>query len=460
MNYNKESLKSIYDFACGLVGKSLQEAATLPADVENVRNRGDLGSLVEKYYFGHVPPNTHEPDFVEVGLELKTTGLEKYQRRPKSGQIYRVKERLVLTTINFDSIREESWEKSVLLRKCKLLLILFYEYVREVPVVDRKFVLSPLLVHLPVSSSSSYENELRSISKNLVVISQEDMAQIRRDWEFIQRKIKNNQAHELSEGDTYYLGACRKGAGGVKENVKKQIGSEIGAMGRAFSLKQSFVRKLLEGHSLDEQSIGVSEVLTFEEATLHKFDDYFGLSLTDIESKINYSSKAKQKKNLYSKRILAENGGDATELVKAGIILKTVSLSSNGRAREDISFPAFNYLEVSKQAWEDSDFADQIEGRFLFIVFQIDEQGVDRLVKAFYWNMPFKDRLEAQKVWEKTKYSINVNARMLPRKSENAISHVRPHGTNRNDTELTPQGEYLVKKCFWLNGDYIANFVT
>ena len=73
--YDKNSVTSIYEFALKLTGKSLAEAVQLPDGVANVRNRGDLGSLVEKYYFEHTPPNNHDPDSKEVGLELKTTGI-------------------------------------------------------------------------------------------------------------------------------------------------------------------------------------------------------------------------------------------------------------------------------------------------------------------------------------------------------------------------------------------------
>ena len=40
----------------------------------------------------------------------------------------------------------------------------------------------------------------------------QDLLIIKRDWETISQKIKNGKAHELSEGDTFYLGACTKGS--------------------------------------------------------------------------------------------------------------------------------------------------------------------------------------------------------------------------------------------------------
>lgn len=459
MKYNKESLQSVYEFSCRLIGKSLREVVNLPVEVTNVKNRGDLGSLVEKYYFEHVPPNTHDPDFAEIGLELKTTGLEKYKKSQKSGMIFRVKERLVLTTINFETIQKESWENSILMKKCQKMLVLFYEYEKSLSVIDRKFVLAPLIIYFPLNLNETELSNLRESSANLVVVPPDDMAQIKRDWETIQEKIASKKAHELSEGDTYYLGACRKGAGGTKEVAKKQSDSEIGAMGRAFALKPSYVKKLIEIKETEE-SLGVGLALTFEDATLAKFQGYLGCTVDEISEKIGYQSNAKHKKNLYSRRILARSGSDVAELLKAGITMKTFSLTNDGRAREDVSFPAFKFLDVAEQNWEESDFADQIEGKFLFVVFKMDSDGNDRLEKVMYWNMPYEDRLEAQRVWELAKKAIKINARLLPKKSESSVSHVRPHGKNHKDTDLTPQGEYIAKKCFWLNGDYVARFVS
>ena len=77
---------------------------------------------------------------------------------------------------------------------------------------------------------------------------------------------------------------------------------------------------------------------------------------------------------------------------------------------------------------------------------------------ANFWNMPYEDKLEAQKVWEKTKNQImEGHAENLPKKSDNRVAHVRPHAKNASDTLDTPQGAQLVKKCFWLNSSYIQS---
>ncbi len=182
--------------------------------------------------------------------------------------------------------------------------------------------------------------------------------------------------------------------------------------------------------------------------------------MIEISTELNYFTNAKSEKWLLAKRILARGGQSVEEFEKAEIQLKTVSLSKSGGCREDMSFPAFKCEELVTQDWEDSDFSYQVETKFLFVVFKADANGEDRLEKVMYWNMPYEDRLEAKRVWEDTKIRVGINARDLPKRKESKVAHVRPHATNKKDVDLTPQGEWLVKRCFWLNGSYIAKVVS
>jgi len=458
--YDKSSVQSIYRHSCKLVGKTLAEGTSLPSEVANQRNRGDLGKLVEVYYFNHNPPNDHNPDFAEAGLELKTTGTLDYKRVQKSGEVLRAKERMTLTNINYQTIVNEDWDTSSLLKKCNLMLIIFYKYEKSVSVVEQYFELMPLLSLMYPSKLKQSQSEIDFIRRTALQFSDADLQVIKRDWEFIRKKIEDNRAHELSEGDTFYLGACRKGSGKVDEPLKKQIGSEIGAKSRAFSFKQNFLTKLVQGHSNKEVTLGIGAELTFEEAIENLFAPYFGLTVNEISSELNYFTKSKSEKWLLAKRILAHDGQSVEEFEKAEIQLKTVSLSKSGGCREDMSFAAFNFIELETQDWEDSDFSHQIETKFLFIVFKADINGEDRLEKVMYWNMPYEDRLEARRVWEDAKKRVSIDAKDLPRRKESKVAHVRPHGRNKNDVDLTPQGEWITKKCFWLNGSYVAQVVS
>ena len=99
------------------------------------------------------------------------------------------------------------------------------------------------------------------------------------------------------------------------------------------------------------------------------------------------------------------------------------------------------------------------------------------LEKVKFRNMPYNDRNECRKVWLKTKnviqtgkifkgYKIDKDGKQnklnyFPKKTENKVAHIRPHGKNANDTYPLPVIEKTLKElkytkqCFWLNNSYI-----
>lgn len=435
-SYDKKSAKSIYEFSLQLTGKSLAEVVELPPDIENSRNRGDLGSLIERYFFKHIPQSNIGPDFPEAGLELKTTGVLQ-----KSDGKYKPKERLVLGMINFDKIVKEDWLTSSIYGKCKKMLILFYLYSKDTPVSLRKFVIPPFLYEIPPN----------------------DLPVIKRDWESIRTKILEGKAHELSEGDTFFLGACRKGTGGTKELLRSQPFSDIPAKSRAFAFKQNYLEHLIQGHEDNIESIGVSQEMDFQRATEARFSPFLGKSIEQISSDLNHFKKSRNQKGFHRElaiRILAAGGARVIELEKAGIEMKTVRLQKNGRPKESMSFPGFDFMEILGQEWDETNFFEKIERKFLFVVFRKDDIGEERLEKVGYWNMPYEDRLEAERVWLETRKRVALNAHDLPGMSESRVAHVRPKARNGNDKAITPQGDYRTKQCFWLNARYIGEVVA
>lgn len=432
LGYDPTSPESIRDFARKLIGKTLSQVVDVTLVSENTRNRGDLGSMVERLFF-HLEPNSGTgPDFPEAGVELKTTGVK---GSPKRG--YRAKERLVLTMIDFETLVDEEWDTSSLMKKCRLMLLLFALYGRDVPVFDRRFVIDALLFRFP----------------------EDDLVQIERDWKAIKEKVSRGLAHELSEGDTFYLAACRKGPGGKGERLRTQPRSEIKAKSRAFSLKPSYVNRIIEFGSDEHGALEVTKARGIEEATRQRIEPFLGKTVAEICEQLGVARKSNTDKGFYSTlvmKILGASGKSVPELVKAGIAVKTVRVGQSGMPKEAMSFTNFKYLELVEQEWEESRFHDELEQRFLFIVFREEERGALSLEKVAFWNMPYQDREDARKVWEETKRRVEVNARDLPKSTESRVAHVRPKARNSSDTFPTPQGENLVKKCFWLNRDYVG----
>ncbi len=305
---------------------------------------------------------------------------------------------------------------------------------------------------------------------------------IKKDWEFITKKIAAGKAHELSEGDTFYLGACTKGANAL--SVRKQPFSDIPAKQRAYSFKQGYVNHIIASIANEITgnygklipNVQVAKKLTIEEIVISKFKPYYGNTADEIllKMKIKINAKAKSFYANLTKAILGiKLNQEIEEFEKAEIIVKTVRLKENNLPKEDISFANFKYEEIVNQAWDETYFKDILEHKFLFVFYQFED---DKLVlrKVKFWNMPYSDILEAERVWSKTKEIVSqgnivrevkngLRYSNFPNKSFNAVSHVRPHATNAADTypllakdKLTGANEYT-KHCFWLNNTYVRN---
>lgn len=305
---------------------------------------------------------------------------------------------------------------------------------------------------------------------------------IKKDWQLIKQKNADGKAHELSEGDTFYLGACTKGSNA--NSTRKQPFNDIPAKQRAYSLKQGYVNHIIASIANEATgiygklipSVAVAKKQTIEEIVISKFSRFYGLSDEQISNAFafDYNPTIKSFYANLTKAILGiELDKEIEEFEKAEIIVKTVRLKENNLPKEDISFPNFKYEEIVNEEWDDSNFKDILEHKFLFVFYQFEnEQLVLRKVK--FWNMPYVDILEAEKVWEETKKIVSkgkivrevkegIRYTNFPNKSFNSVSHVRPHATNAADTyplptkdKLTKAKEYT-KHCFWLNNTYVRD---
>ncbi len=201
--------------------------------------------------------------------------------------------------------------------------------------------------------------------------------------------------------------------------------------------------------------------LTFEQVVHERFKPYLGLRATDIGGRLGLSI-APHAKNYFAvltKRILGISPDkQVAEFEKAGIVVRTMRLRSNGTPKEDVSFPAFDYIDLVQQEWQESDLREQLTRRFFFVIYELEDNGSPRLCRTQFWTMPVPDVEKfGRSCFEETKRRIiEGNADDLPKKSENAACHVRPHGRDAKDVIPLPGGGSAVRKSFWLNSSYLA----
>jgi DNA mismatch repair protein MutH len=455
--YDTTNPKSILDFSKKLKNQTLRQVCGIEIEKHGYKGKGNFGQILEKFYFGYEPNSNPEPDFKEAGMELKTSPLKIL----KNGE-FRSKERLVLNIINYVEVYEEVFESSTFWKKNAHLLLVFYLHDKDLDLLD-------YLIKLV--DDWKYPHE--------------DLKIIKRDWEFINKKILEGKAHELSEGDTFYLGACTKGSTALK-SLREQPFSPEKAKQRAYSLKQGYVNHIIAniaqeergiyGKILDQPSI-IDKVESIEEVVISKFQPFYGKSAEQIEHELELELNQAAKSyfaNLTNAILGIELGKKIEEFEKADIQVKTIRLKENNLPKEDISFPTFKYQELIDTVWEDSDFKNILESKFFFVFYQFEGQTLI-LRKVMFWNMPYSDILEAKNVWKKMVNTISngkiikevtqkgIRKTYFPKKTENKVSHVRPHARNAADTydlpvadKLTGLTEYT-KHCFWLNATYVKD---
>lgn len=472
VKYDSSDPNSIECHAKLLINESLSSLYETEASV-SYTGKGRLGQLVEKIHFGYEPNSDAEPDFKEAGVELKTTPL----RRNSKGLVS--KERLVFNMIDYNSEHQRTFAQSSFWKKNSLLLLIFYIHEKGVPPTELKFKFA-----------------------RLWRFPKEDLRIIINDWKKIIKKIKEGKAHEISEGDTFYLGACTKGSTKLSSRTDQPFSKEK-AQKRAFSLKSKYINHIIERSlrgdnkltEMDQEYLSIvqeeSGVIRYRSGTLFedldelepivkdlkeldkhedieeliksRFERYYGHSEGELKERfsLDFNQRAKNKNYLLAKAILGISKQKIAEFEKADIEMKTIKLESSGALKESMSFAQIKYMEILDETWEDSYLYNKLTKRFFFVVFKRDANKVPRLYKVFFWTMPNKDLQVAEEFWRDTRKKVKKGQYDTFWKiSDDRIFHVRPKGINARDLMETPQGGLEKKKSYWLNSNYIKSLIS
>ena len=474
LGYDPTNPESIENYAIQLTDKTfmdviLEKNNVMSDAVEAYANKlrkGGLGNLLEEVYFGYKANSNQEADFPEAGVELKVTPYEVTQK----GEL-RAGERLVLTMINYDSPIEMEFYKSHAWEKMRLIILIYYW--------RNKQLNSNLLYKIGFVK--------------LFTPPEADLEIIKQDYDYIVNTIRDGRAHELSEGDTMYLGACTKGANAEKSTVPQYYGDKIPAIKRAFCFKNSYMTYVLNhyiaGKTSDNSILKDANALkekSFEEILEDIVMKYVGMSdkgLCELFGREYNNNKAQW--NDLACKILGIRDEHADEFEKANIKVKTIRIEENNTMRESMSFPPFKFMDLVEEEYEDSALHDYFdETRLFFFVWKRDGD-VYRVKGCQLWNMPHLDlNVTVRKEWEQYRHIIQYGVKFtkcvdssgkmsfknnLPNKSETEVIHVRPHATKaayrfkngeeygnvERDANMLPSGEYMTTQSFWINNSYI-----
>jgi len=413
--------------------------------------KGVFGHVIEESHFGYEINSNSEPDFKDLGIELKVTPIK--QNRNGS---YSAKERLVLNIINYMEEYDKTFETSSFWKKNQKLLLMFYKWLPKVE-----------------------PRELKIVQSILYEYPEEDLIIIKRDWEKLSRYINEGKAHLLTEKEFEYLSPCTKGAN--KNSMREQPFNVLKAKQRAYSFKSSYltsiIREMVESEPLTYFSTKQElKQKTIEQLLEEKFEPYIGMTRDEMAAKLGVTITPKHKSFIPSliSTLLGVKGtklDSIAEFEKANIQFKTVRLQPNGKPKESMSFVNIDFHEVAQESWEDSFLYNYFsETKFLFVVFQYDEQENLYFKGIQLWQM-LEQTIETDlfAYWAEIRRVVNAGIKLekkkrgisnnLPGSKFNGKFHVRPKGKDSNDKVSLPDGQMITKQCYWFNADYVANLL-
>ena len=380
------------------------------------RQKGLLGHIVETGFYKYPLNNNASADFDELGIELKVSGYVKN----KNGSL-RAKERLVLSKIDFNKIVNETFEDSHVLGKCGKMLIIWYEY------------------------DSTKEAKDFTITNFQLYDMTQDKEIFKNDFNIIRQKVLDGKAHELSEGDTSYLGACTKAR--TSKDRTTQPFSDIPSKPRAFSLKNAYMTGVLMQGMETPMILTFNNFKTVEDYVKDKLKPYFGKTQLEILEEVTGKKYGDNIPKGISKQLSDILIGKDNELpkkdelfTKTSFIIKNLPIQENGKPRERMSFKTISLSDFDEE-WEDSYWKNYFEETTLITICYKEvnksKNGYRVLnnVKKITFNE--NDLEEFAKTYNQIKLAIeNKDVNLLPTSAngfKNQLLEIAPKGVKGDD---------------------------
>lgn len=191
-----------------------RHGAAVPADLR--RAKGFTGALLERE-LGATASSRSEPDFVHLGIELKSLPVS-LEGRPL--------ETTFVCTIPLLDMASLEWERSGVYKKLRRVLWVPVEGTRTVPVASRR-------IGTPLLWSPAPEEE----------------ADLRFDWEELAGYIGSGRVEELTGHLGRYLQVRPKARDSrARRRASSEDGDSFAALPRGFYLRTTFTARLLSRH--------------------------------------------------------------------------------------------------------------------------------------------------------------------------------------------------------------------
>ena len=432
-DYKTATEEAVLERAALLEGMRLGDIPGARFVAEDPRQgRQEAGHAVEAW-FG-IPPNPMAaPDFPAAGIELKVVPLLTTERG------LRVKERTVISLIDYNALVAETWATASVRKKLRILFV-FFEHLRGHPKGE-----------FPVHSILLWEPE-GAVEE-----------QIHNDWETVRGKVEAGLAHELSEADGRILGPCTKGA--TSASLRSQPFISQPAMSRAFALKPSFTFALyVEPVEKELDSAELAENASLD-LLRQRFRRFVGRTIDDVASELSIrpSLSKSYAANVIHAAVAASSPLARAEFEQIGPTVRMTRVDTDMYPYEAVSFPAFRQLELVEEDWQDSTLLALLEHMLIVPTFGRTRETLpgDCVVRdPAYWSPTVDELRTIEEEWTTFRDLIaRGRADSLPTESQTTAIHVRPHGKDSTDRDPTPGGGSQTRKSFWLNRRFVQSLL-
>lgn len=501
--YDKTSIESIYEYARKLEGKVISDVV----DIENRegnRDKGMVGNALQEYYF-MIPRNSSpEPDFCEAMLELKCFGYWAGKNNERADQ------RLALTDINFMDFSEDvPFEESNLYHKCHSMLWIAYLMKIGQARIDSEIKYVKLYEFNQVVAS-----DMKQIKRDYYVITKKirdgKASELSEgDTEYLGAARTGNKESKKQRaplGDEALPRRFVFKQSYMSYLVKEYIIPENGFDIKIPKAKGQYYIKIPKGKTFEEWLIDIDK--KYAGKTANKISKR--KKIKEIKGIIDFDNKNSFSELGYA--MLGIRSNEDIYLKKTNTVVKAVRINKKGITVESSPFPNFRIMDIIDQEWDESDmFAYLSEQRFLLQIFVQTDKGYVYTGHTMLKFTPEELEKSVKPTWEDfkskvregLKFEVKLNKKDVPvvtnningkvdgqigliklhvkditydislqnisGATEEAEEYIRQHSwegrflrkpQNREKYgDLLPNGDIIPKQSFWLNRDYILQYL-
>lgn len=341
-------------------------------------------------------------------------------------------------------IINEEFEFSKLLFKNKKILIIWYRYEENINYADMEII----------------DYQLYDLSQDEEII--------KNDFYIIKNMVTKGEAHNISEGQTAYLGACTKAS--TSADRTPQPNNIKQAKPRAFCLKNSYMtgifRILLSGNQINTE---IQTFKTIEEYIYNQIKHYIGKTQLEIYNMLtgeDYTKKIpKNMSKMLSDRLIGkdEELENKNELFKkTRYIIKNSPVYPNGKPVERMSFRKIRISEFEKD-WEESNWKQYFEEVTLLVICYETENktvknGYRKLKEIKTISFTDEDLEELKKGYKMVQEAINkkdISLLPYPSSYKNQIIEIAPKGVKGDKAYEDFFEKNTTKTTFMLSKDFL-----